>query len=142
MNNKSKAIWEKYIFSVFDKYGLEKDIDIEDIEFDKSTNLKEYITTLHKLFKDSTDEKMVKVLNELDNYFECSDFEVVLGPNSKQWWVYSNRFDVWIDPPKEVLSKLSKDQDEAEKELYALVKTLPNWLFDIYYWYDAEMYDI
>lgn len=151
MNNKVKAILKEKVFDVLRKQEIDFTVEGDCIMFspslyynfnDGGNNLKDLINYLKIQNKKEKLEELNRVISIFTTYLDCNDFEVVLGPNSKQWWIYSNRFDVWIDPPKEVLSKLSKDQEEAEKELYALVKTLPNWLFDIYYWYDAEMYDI
>ena len=66
----------------------------------------------------------------------------VLGFNTKQWWIYDESKDVFIDPPIEILDELSElEQDEAEGRLtqIANVDPTPDWLFDKDYWYDGEI---
>lgn len=68
--------------------------------------------------------------------------DVMLGFNTKQWWVYDNTNDVFIDPPTEVLKQVkeySDDQDEQEQYLWDLVQKDPDWLYDVDYWYDGEI---
>ena len=75
------------------------------------------------------------------NYHEC---EPVMGFNSKQWWVYDNEHDLYIDPPSEVLDKLDEfDQEELqEQELANIIDSDPDWLQDSGYWYDEEDFEI
>ena len=71
--------------------------------------------------------------------------EIILGFNTKQWWVYSNEHDVYIDPPEEVLDSLPdwrEDSDKAEKELQKIVDSNPDWLYDKDYWYNGETTEI
>lgn len=66
----------------------------------------------------------------------------VLGFNTKQWWVYDESKDVFIDPPIEVLNELDElQQDEAEERLTQIANAdpTPDWLFDKDYWYDGEI---
>lgn len=65
-----------------------------------------------------------------------------LGFNTKQWWVYDNKKDVFIDPPIEVLEQLenlSNDDAETKLEEIANSKPSPDWLFDKDYWYDGDI---
>lgn len=68
-------------------------------------------------------------------------FEFVIGFNTKQPYIYDNVWDSYIDPPSEVLDKLSdwRDGDEWYKELNAEVSKDPEWLYDRDYWYDGEL---
>lgn len=66
----------------------------------------------------------------------------VLGFNTKQWWVYDEETNMYIDPPIEVLNELDElQQDEAEERLTQIANTnpTPDWLFDKDYWYDGEI---
>lgn len=66
----------------------------------------------------------------------------VLGFNTKQWWVYDEETDIYIDPPIEVLDELDEiQQDEAEERLTQIANAnpTPDWLFDKDYWYDGEI---
>jgi len=76
-------------------------------------------------------------------HLEYEDLDVVLGFNSKQWWIYSNTYDVYIDPPSEVLNAIEEySSDEQEEALDKIIETIPDWLYDVDYWYDAEEYEI
>lgn len=69
-------------------------------------------------------------------------YEVVLGFNTKQWWVYDNKCDVYIDPPASVLDSLPDWRKEPEKshdEFQKIIDTQPDWLNDKEYWYDGEI---
>lgn len=69
-------------------------------------------------------------------------YMAVLGFNTKQWWVYDNKKDLYIDPPTEVLDELEKldDTDEQESLLEKLANQEPDWLFDKDYRYkDIEI---
>lgn len=68
-------------------------------------------------------------------------FEFVIGFNTKQPYIYDNVWDSYIDPPSEVLNKLSdwRDGDDWYKELCAEVSKDPDWLYDRDYWYDGEL---
>ena len=68
-------------------------------------------------------------------------YEVVLGPNTKQWWVYDNDADEYCDPPTEILertTKCSKNTDIQQLYLKMIVSLEPEWLNDKDYRYDAE----
>lgn len=67
---------------------------------------------------------------------------VILGFNTKQWWVYDNEVDIYIDPPIEVLNELDEmSAIEAGERLTQIVNAdpTPDWLFDKDYWYDGEI---
>lgn len=70
-------------------------------------------------------------------------YEVVLGFNTKQWWIYDNDTDEYCDPPCEVLDDVknhSADIDEQERFLREIVSAEPNWLNDTDYRYtDIEI---
>lgn len=69
-------------------------------------------------------------------------YEAVLGFNTKQWWVYDNECDVYIDPPAKVLDSLPDWREEPEKshdEFQKVIDTQPDWLNDKEYWYDGEI---
>ena len=69
-------------------------------------------------------------------------YEVVLGFDTKQWWIYDNQTDEYIDLPILVLSatkQFSSDTDEQGRFLKALVFTLPEWLYDKKYRYCGNM---
>ena len=69
-------------------------------------------------------------------------FELVIGFNTKQPWVYDGVWDVYIDPPSEVLDRLPNWRDDDDKwyeELQAEVSKDPEWLYDRDYWYEGEI---
>lgn len=79
-------------------------------------------------------------------------YEALLGPNTKQFWLYDNDNDTYIDPPTKVLEKADeiryKDGNEtadsiseAEAYLERLAAQEPEWLHDGNE-YDAEEYEI
>lgn len=74
------------------------------------------------------------------NFKTC---EPILGFNTKQWWVYDNENNIYIDPPKDVLDKLSiLPEEQREKALANIIATNPEWLQDSNYWYDDEDFEI
>lgn len=67
---------------------------------------------------------------------------VILGFNTKQWWVYDNEVDIYIDPPIEVLNELDEMSAFAAAERLTQIANAdpaPDWLFDKDYWYDGEI---
>ncbi|MBO7715726.1 MAG: hypothetical protein J6S85_19345 [Methanobrevibacter sp.] len=71
--------------------------------------------------------------------------EILIGFNSKQWWVYDSKNNVYIDPPKEVLDSLPdwrEFPDESEKAFQKVIDQNPDWLNDSDYWYDADETEI
>ena len=67
--------------------------------------------------------------------------EIILGFNTKQWWVYSNKYEVYIDPPACILNLLPdwrEDSDKAEEALKEIVDQNPDWLYDKDYWYSGD----
>lgn len=66
----------------------------------------------------------------------------VLGFNTKQWWVYDEKKDIFIDPPIEVLEQLENlSNDDAERKLGEIAnnKPSPDWLFEKDFWYDGDI---
>lgn len=66
----------------------------------------------------------------------------LIGFNTKQWWVYDEETNMYIDPPIEVLDELDElQQDEAEERLTQIANAnpTPDWLFDKDYWYDGDI---
>ena len=71
----------------------------------------------------------------------------VLGPNSKQLWVYDEVEGMYIDPPAAVLDEIdaaTDDIDEAERLLLEMVvdeaaKPDGGWLMEREYWYDGDI---
>ena len=62
-----------------------------------------------------------------------SRYTAVLGFNTKQWWAYDEKKDVYIDPPKEVLDSLPdwRDDTQASEEAFQkILDTNPSWLKD------------
>ena len=69
-------------------------------------------------------------------------YDALLGPNSKQFWLYDNENNTYIDPPTEVLEKMDEIRykdgeetadsiDEAESWLENLANNEePDWLHD------------
>lgn len=74
-------------------------------------------------------------------YKMSNSFEALLGPNTKQFWLYDEENDIYIDPPTEVLEELEairwkggnetcENIDAAEKRLVEIAMTHPDWLYD------------
>jgi len=72
----------------------------------------------------------------------------LLGPNTKQFWLYDSENDTYIDPPTEVLDEIEKIRwkdgeetadsiDAVEDRLIELANENPDWLHDGNE-YDAE----
>lgn len=77
-------------------------------------------------------------------------YEATYGPNTKQWWIYDNEKDVYIDPPLEVLEETNKhgNYDTAEgmdtmrDYLEEEAEEKPIWLYEVDYHYPADLFDI
>ena len=52
------------------------------------------------------DEYREKKYDEYLRRNSCDRYLPVFGPNSKQWWVYDECEDVYIDPPAAVLDRM------------------------------------
>ena len=64
------------------------------------------------------------------------------GPNTKQWWVYDEERDCFVDPPWEILEALKKfDQEEQQSRLEKLAEAKPDWLYDEPYCYYDENFE-
>ena len=78
--------------------------------------------------------------------FDKLSFDVFVGFNTNQLWVYENNTNTLIDPPSEVLNKVEAmfeddgdwHYDEQEAELQKIVGTNPSWLYDKDYWYPGD----
>lgn len=81
-------------------------------------------------------------------------YEALMGPNTKQFWLYDNENDTYIDPPANVLKEVnaivykngkatSDSYDEAQTYLEGMANTFPepDWLHDGNE-YNAEENDI
>ena len=82
-------------------------------------------------------------------------YEALFGPNTKQFWLYDNENDTYIDPPTEVLNEVEElvydengdetadGYDAAESRLEEIANAVPepDWLHDGNE-YDAETTDI
>lgn len=70
------------------------------------------------------------------------NFEVLLGPNTNQWWIYDNDTDEYIDPPAKILDKAAQysDINKQEEYLVEVINKNPQWLYDKDYRYgDIEI---
>lgn len=72
------------------------------------------------------------------DYREC---EPVLGFNSKQWYVYADDLDVYVDPPIVVLDEIEKYEypDGQENQLAKIIAEDPDWLQDDDYWIGEDV---
>ena len=69
-------------------------------------------------------------------------FDITLGFNTKQLWIYDGILDILIDPPAEVLNSITswrEDSEKAEKELTEIVAKDPDWLYNRDYWHNGQM---
>lgn len=76
-------------------------------------------------------------------------YDAMLGFNTKQFWIYDNENDTFIDPPIDVLEKAneiaygnettSESIDEAQNYLIKLANTEPDWLHDGHEYEDIEI---
>lgn len=77
-----------------------------------------------------------------DNMYKVigQKYELVLGFNTKQYWIYDNDKDIYIDPPKEFLNKLdTHDQEKSEEIADKILTKDPKWLYDTEFYYDGEI---
>lgn len=75
---------------------------------------------------------------------QAGRYVVLFGPNTRQWWVYDDVNDVYINPPISVLTKIKdevptlggcvRDMDGEEAMLYDILSEEPAWLSDESYW--------
>ena len=72
---------------------------------------------------------------------DTSRYTAMLGPNTKQFWLYDEEDDLYIDPPKDVLNELEEIRwqggvetaesiEAAEDRLVELANENPDWLHD------------
>ena len=102
---------------------------------------------------DDEDEYRDKKYNEHLRRNSCDRYLPVFGPNSKQWWVYDECEDVYIDPPKVVLDRVENlsaqiftmgtglsfheiQQVLLAEDIIAAMEAGGEWLDEREYWYD------
>lgn len=73
-------------------------------------------------------------------------YEALLGPNTKQWWIYDNENNKLIDPPIIVLNVLTcypaetaEDMDVITNVLETIANANPDWINDKEHIYDGDM---
>ena len=98
-------------------------------------------------------DMMVRKMYDKD---DIDRYTPVYGPNSKQWWVYDECKDVYIDPPAAVLDRIrmvnahkagqrktAEDWDIERREMLKEIEIAlkyDDWLLDEEYWYaDIEI---
>ena len=83
-------------------------------------------------------------LATLGKSVNCHNCDPVMGFNSKQWWIYDNENDLFIDPPSAVLAEVDKyDQEELQEQALAdIIDSDPDWLQDSEYWYGEDDFEI
>lgn len=109
---------------------------------------KETIKMLEGAFRDAKEcEPKDSKKDVLDRYL------ILLGPNTRQWWVYDEIHDCYIDPPAAVLEEIQDDRsftrvngvlkdalENEEEKLRQIVSENPDWLKDVDHWYsDIEI---
>lgn len=110
---------------------------------------KETIKMLEGAFRDAKEcEPKDSKEDVLDRYL------ILLGSNTRQWWIYDEVHDAYIDPPADVLKEIQDDRSfnrgvngilkdafvKEEAALRRIVSEDPDWLKDIDYWYfDIEI---
>lgn len=105
---------------------------------------RETIKMLEKAFRDAKEcEPKDSKEDVLDRYL------ILLGPNTRQWWIYDEVHDCYIDPPADVLQEISQDDrsftrvngvlkevfNSEEEKLRHIVSENPDWLKDTDHWY-------
>lgn len=82
-------------------------------------------------------------------YERLNRYEGTLGPNTKQWWIYDNETNSFIDPPTEVLDRVTSinsgnTAEELDEQRVALEKEAltGSWVYDKEYTYDADSTEI
>ena len=94
-------------------------------------------------------------MSEMYKEDDADRYLPVYGPNSKQWWVYDECKDVYIDPPAEVLREVriagnlvfdeavethgdwvQAEEQQMYKEIEKAMQSEDNWLLDSEYWYN------
>ena len=112
---------------------------------------RETIKMLEKAFRDAKECEPEEDDSKKDDEHVLGDYLILLGPNTRQWWIYDEVHDCYIDPPAAVLEEIQDDRsftrvngvlkDAFESEeaiLRHIVSEDPDWLKDTDYWY----YDI
>lgn len=65
-------------------------------------------------------------------------YEATYGPNTKQWWLYDEETDEYVDPPLEILEELDlmgdyrtvEGMDAMRDYLEDIAAEDPDWLYD------------
>ena len=65
-------------------------------------------------------------------------YEALFGPNTKQFWLYDDEHNTFIDPPIDVLEEVNEicwggdedDYDAAQARLEEIAAMEPDWLHD------------
>ena len=108
---------------------------------------KETIKMLEKAFcdaKECEDDEDSEKEGILGRYL------ILLGLNTRQWWVYDEFHDCYIDPPTDVLKEIQEERHDAngilkavsdseEEKLRQIVSEDPDWLKDPDRWYYIEI---
>ena len=74
----------------------------------------------------------------MDKTMHAGRYEVMMGFNTKQYWIYDNVEDCFIDPP----IGYEKFSDIEENELQKVVDGNPDWLYDEDHRYYDEDFEI
>lgn len=112
---------------------------------------RETIKMLEKAFCDAKEYESKEDDSKKDDEHVLENYLILLGPNTRQWWIYDEVHDCYIDPPAAVLQKIKEEKHDAngvlkavfdseEEKLRQIVSENPDWLKDVDYWYfDIEI---
>ena len=74
-----------------------------------------------------------------DNIDKLSQFELIEGPNTNQYWLYDNQNDTYIDIPEDILNLLDSCENynkACDLMDYIILNDDSEWLQDKEYQYD------
>ena len=123
------------------------EVDIDGDIWSNYCSINEVDTIVAVLFKG------IEIGQQMDwQHKNIERYEALLGPNTKQFWLYDSENDTYIDPPLDVLNEIEKIRwkdgeetadriDAAEDRLVELANENPDWLHDGNE-YDAETTEI
>ena len=106
---------------------------------------------LEGAFRDAKEYESKEDDSKKDDEHVLGDYLILLGPNTRQWWIYDEVHDCYIDPPADVLQEIKEERHDAngvlkdafeseEEKLRQIVSENPDWLKDVDYWYfDIEI---
>lgn len=114
---------------------------------------KETIKMLEKAFRDADKYESKEDDSKKDDEHVLDHYLILLGPNTRQWWIYDEEHDCYIDPPAAVLEEIQDDRsftrvngvlkdafENEEEKLRQIVSENPDWLKDVDHWYfDIEI---